>query len=105
MLDEFLDALQDKLQFDSPQLSFCTHYSWFGVVKKDRLGIEELHLFYNKKPGILSPNLLTFRVDYPDGGSERQKTRRDLPLHIEEEDGKGFSGQIAFADTGVVCYH
>lgn len=103
--DQFLDTLRGKLRFDSAQLAFCTHYSWFGLVKKERLGIEEAHLFYNRKPALLSPNLLTFRIERPQGASERAKTRHDLPLHIEEEDGHGFSGRIAFLESDILCYH
>ncbi len=105
MVNEFLDALRDRLQFDETAVSFCTHYSWFGLVKKDRLGIEAVELFYGPNPVLLSPNLLTFRVDHPRGGSERQKSRQNHALHIEEDDGQGFSGRIVFADTGVICYH
>ena len=38
----FLDALRGKLHFDEPSLAFCTHFSWFGAVNRDRLGIEYL---------------------------------------------------------------
>lgn len=105
MIDDFLSALDGKLRFETPQLAFCTHYSWFGITKHGRLGIEGTHLFYNRKPALLSPNLLTFRVDHPDGGSERSRSRFDQPLRILEDDGRGFEGEIAFADSDVLCYH
>lgn len=102
--DEFLSVLDGKLHFDLKQLAFCTHYSWFGVVKKERLGIEQVHLFYNRNPALLSPNLLTFHVDGPDGGSEWQKTRANSPLYVSEDDGKGFRGAMAFLDSDILCY-
>ena len=104
MSQQFLDILSGKLRFDSGYVSFCTHYSWFGVAKKDRLGIEELCLSYNRYPAVLSPNLLTFRIEHPEGGSERQANRADLPLQIEESDGQGFWGRITFADSDILCY-
>ena len=54
MTQKFLDALQDHVRFDSKNAAFCTHYSWIGVSKGDRLGIENLHLFYNRVPRLLS---------------------------------------------------
>lgn len=102
--DEFLGVLGGKLHFDIRQLAFCTHYSWFGVVKKERLGIEQVFLFYNRCPALLSPNLLTFHVDGPLGGSEWQKTRTNSPLCIEESDGHGFTGKMAFADSDILFY-
>ena len=104
MSEQLLDILSGKLKFDSACLSFCTHYSWFGVAKKDRLGVEELCLSYNRHAAVLSPNLLTFRVERPEGGSERQATRADQPLQIEESDGAGFTGKITFADSDILCY-
>jgi hypothetical protein len=102
--DEFLSVLDGKLHFDLKQLAFCTHYSWFGVVKHERLGIEQAHLFYNRNPALLSPNLLTFHVDGPDGGSEWQKTRTNSALSVSEDDGKGFTGKMAFLDSDILCY-
>ena len=104
MSEQLLDILSGKLKFDSACLSFCTHYSWFGVAKKDRLGIEELCLSYNRHAAVLSPNLLTFRIEHPEGGSERQAERADLPLQIEESDGQGFRGRITFTDCDILCY-
>lgn len=101
---EYLDALEGKLHFDLKQLAFCTHYSWFGVVKKERLGIEQIHLFYNRNAALLSPNLLTFHMDGPDGGSEWQKTRTNSALVVEEHDGRGFAGRMAFLDSDILCY-
>jgi hypothetical protein len=105
VIQEFGGALRGKLRFDSPQLAFCTQFSWFGIVKKDRLGIEETHLFYNRRPALLSPNLLTFRVEGPDGATERRKRHTNLPTAIEEEDGRGFAGRIAFLEPDIICYH
>lgn len=102
--DEFLSVLEGKLHFDVKQLAFCTHYSWFGVAKRDRLGIEQVFLFYNRCPTLLSPNLLTIRTDGPEGGSEWQKTRTNSPLCIEETDGRGFTGRMAFADSDILYY-
>ena len=85
-------------------MSFCTHFSWFGVTKNDRLGIEQVHLFYNRVAALLSPNFLTFRVDGADGARERQKVRHDHPLFIEESDGLGFTGRAAFLDNDILCY-
>jgi len=104
-VSRFLHTLRGKLRFDEPNLAFCTHFSWFGVVNRDRLGIEELHLFYNRVARLLSPNLLTFRIERPDGGSERQRKRIDLPLSIEEDDSRGFRGRLAFLDSDILCYH
>lgn len=104
MRAKYLNALEGKLHFDLKQLAFCTHYSWFGVVKKERLGIEQLHLFYNREPALLSPNLLTFHVDSPSGGSEWQKTRTNSALLVEESDGRGFNGKMAFLDSDILCY-
>lgn len=101
---EFLSILEGKLHFDLKQLAFCTHYSWFGVVKNERLGIEQLHLFYNRTAALLSPNLLTFHVEAPDGGREWQKTRRNSALCVEEDDGFGFTGKMAFLDSDILCY-
>lgn len=101
---EFLGVLDGKLHFDLKQLAFCTHYSWFGVVKKERLGIEQVHLLYNRCPALLSPNLLTFHVDGPDGGSEWQKTRTNGALSVDETDGRGFVGRMAFLDSDILCY-
>ncbi len=105
MLSGFLEALKGKLRFDSPQLAFCTHFSWFGVVKKDRLGIDEVHLFYNRRPAVLSPNLLTFRIERGAGGSERLKKQENHPLRVVEDDGQGFSGTMAFLEPDILCYH
>lgn len=102
--EEFANALEGKLHFDLKQLAFCTQYSWFGVVKKERLGIEQVHLFYNCKPALLSPNLLTFHMDGPEGGSEWQKSRTNLALSVEEQDGRGFVGRMAFLNSDVLCY-
>ena len=102
--DEFLSVLEGKLHFDVGQLAFCTHYSWFGIAKRERLGIEQVFLFYNRCPALLSPNLLTFHMDGPQGGSEWQKTRTNTPLCIEESDGRGFTGRMAFADSDVLYY-
>jgi len=101
---QFLDVLGGKLHFDIRQLAFCTHYSWFGVVKKERLGIEQVYLFYNRNPALLSPNLLTFHIDGAQGGSEWQKTRVNSPLQVDESDGHGFTGRMAFADSDIVYY-
>lgn len=105
MIQEFLDTIGKSLHFDEAPLSFCTQYSWYGVVKKDRLGIEGLYLTYNRIAAQLSPNFLTFRVERPGGGSERQRDRTDLPLSIEESDSKGFSGTLAFLQDDLLCYH
>lgn len=102
--EEFLHALEGKLHYDLKQLAFCTHYSWFGVVKKERLGVEQVHLFYNGQPALLSPNLLTFHIDIPGGGSEWQKTRKNQALYVEEDDGRGFTGRMAFLDSDILCY-
>ncbi len=102
--EDFLHALEGKLHFDLRQLAFCTHYSWFGVVKKERLGIEQVHLFYNREPALLSPNLLTLHIDGPEGGSEWQRRRSNRPLSVTEEDGQGFVGKMAFLDSDVLCY-
>ena len=104
MSQEFLGILEGKLRFDSAQMSFCTHFSWFGVTKNDRLGVEQLHLFYNRAPRLLSPNFLTLRVKSTDGARERQMERRDHPLFIEESDGHGFTGRAAFLDNDILCY-
>lgn len=104
MSQEFLDILNGMLSFKSAQLSFCTHFSWFGLVKNERLGLEELHLFYNRKARLLSPNFLTFRADGLDGARERQKKRQNHPLFIEETDGNGFIGRAAFLDNDILCY-
>jgi len=101
MVEEFLATLTDKLRFDEAHLSLCTHYSWFGLAKKDRLGLEDIYLFYNRVLGQLSPALLTIEID----DRSRQQSRRDLPLHIEETDGQGFSGRIAFTEPDILCYH
>lgn len=101
---DFLATLNGKLHFDLKQLAFCTHYSWFGVVKKERLGIEQVYLLYNRNPALLSPNLLTFHVDGPEGGSEWQKTRTNSALCVEEQDGRGFTGRMAFLGSDILCY-
>lgn len=101
---EFLDTLKGKLHFDLTQLAFCTQFSWFGVVKNERLGIEQLHLFYNRNPRLLSPNFLTFYIDEPAGGSEWQKKRTNQPLYVEEEGDQGFSGKMAFLEPDILCY-
>ena len=102
--DELVDVLEGKLHFDLKQLAFCTHFSWFGAAKKERLGIEQVFLFYNRNPALLSPNLLTFHIDGRDGGSEWQKTRANSALCIEEHDGRGFVGKMAFADSDILYY-
>jgi hypothetical protein len=103
---DFIETLRGVLRFDTPQLAFCTHFSWFGVVKKERLGIEETHLFYNRRRALLSPNLLTFRIRYGEScGCDGQRRRSNLPLAIEEHDGRGFSGKIAFLEPDILCYH
>lgn len=104
-LQEFLDTLEGKLRFDNPQLALCTHYSWFGVVDGRELGIGQTHLFYNRRPALLSPELLTLHVARSTGEASHAKTRAIKPLAIEESDGRGFEGTAAFADTDVVCYH
>ncbi len=104
MCDEFLSVLDGRLHFDIRQLAFCTHYSWFGVAKKERLGIEQVYAFYNRSPALLSPNLLTFHVDGPEGGSEWQKSRTNSALHVEESDGRGFAGRMAFTDSDILFY-
>ena len=89
------------MHFDTATLALCTHYSWIGVSKGSKLGVENLHLYYNRHVGLLSPQLLTFEVD----GQGESATRSDLPLAIEETDGRGFIGKICFADADIVCYH
>lgn len=102
--DELMGVLDGKLHFDLRQLAFCTHFSWFGVAKKERLGIEQAYLFYNRQPALLSPNLLTFHIDGPEGGSEWQKNRANSALSIEEDDGRGFAGKMAFLETDILVY-
>lgn len=104
-LQSFLNAAVARLRFDSVGAAFCTQFSWFSVAKRERLGIEELYLQYNQTSRLLSPNLLTFRVERPDGASERHRERTDSPLAIEENDGLGFSGKTAYLDTDIICYH
>ena len=105
MVNEFLDALNSKLRFDETAVSFCTHYSWFGLVKKDRLGIEAVELFYGPNPVLLSPQSAHFPRRAPAGGQPAaQEQAISHALHIEEDDGQGFSGRIEFADTGVIHY-
>lgn len=99
-----MNALDGKLHFDLKGLAFCTQYSWFGVVKKERLGIEQAHLFYNRRSALLSPNLLTFHIDGPEGGSEWQKKRTNSALSVTEDDGRGFNGRMAFLDSDILCY-
>ena len=102
--DEFLSALDGKLHFDLKQLAFCTQYSWFGVVKKERLGIEQTNLFYNRQAACLSPNLLTFHIERRDGETEWQQSRRNAALYVDESDGRGFIGRMAFLDSDILCY-
>ncbi len=104
-LQSFLNAATARLRFDSLGAAFCTQFSWFSVAKRDRLGIEELHLQYDQASRLLSPNLLTFRVERPDGATERHRERVDGPVAIEENDGLGFFGKTAYLDTDIICYH
>jgi len=105
MPDSFARALKNRMRFESRDLGLCAHGSWFGVCKKARLGIEELWLYYGRRAALLSPNLLTFRVERSSGSTERAKTRRDHPLHIDEDDGRGIRGRIEFAGRDILCYH
>ena len=105
MIQTFLDTLQDGLRFDSAQLAFCTHYSWFGVSKREKLGIENLWLYYNRAPRLLSSEFLTFEVSGSDQTSGASKNRRNFPLDIQEQGDHGFSGVIAFAEPDIICYH
>ena len=100
MYQDLVGALDGKLHFDSRRLSFCTCYSWFGLVKDDKLGIEQVHLFYNRRPALLSPDLLTFQCV-----GDSQKSRMDWALRIEERGEGGFAGVIEFLDADIVCYH
>lgn len=93
------------MRFDNPQLALCTHYSWFGIVDGSELGIGETHLFYNRRPALLSPGLLTLHVARSTGESSHARTRSHEPLAIQETDGRGFHGTVAFLDTDIACYH
>ncbi|MDO8586384.1 MAG: trehalase family glycosidase [Armatimonadota bacterium] len=110
MTQRFLDTLQGKLRFDSAHapwggLAFCAHYSWFGVNKQDKLGIEGLWLYYNRAPRLLSSEFLTFEVSRSGQTWGASSNRADLPLEIQEQGDHGFSGSIAFAGSDIICYH
>jgi len=105
MTQRFLDTLQGTLRFDSPDLDLCPHYSWFGVSKREKLGIENVRLYYSRASPLLSSEFLTFEVCRGSDVSVRTRTRADLPLEIQERGEYGFSGVTAFADMDIVCYH
>lgn len=105
MSQKFLEMLRGNVRFSGRQLALCTHYSWFGVAKQDKLGIEEVYLYYNRVSSLLSPNLLTFEIEYPHGVTNNQQERENLPLCIDEGDARSFTGSIIFRDTDILCYH
>ena len=104
MTQRFLDTLGGKLHF-SPNLDLCPHYSWFGVSKQNKLGIEHVRLYYNRASPLISSEFLTFEVSRGSDVSVKTRTRADLPLEIQEQGEYGFSGVISFADMDIVCYH
>lgn len=93
------------MRFNSPQLAFCTHYSWFGVVDGDQLGIGQTYLFYNRVPALLSERFLTLHVARSTGESSRATTKTLQPLAIEQSDDRGLRGTLTFCDTDILCYH
>ena len=105
MTQRFLDTLQGTLHFDSPDLDLCPHYSWFGVSKREKLGIENVRLYYSRASPLLASEFLTFEVSHGSDVSVKTKTRVDLPLEIQEQGEYGFTGVTAFADRDIVCYH
>ncbi|MDO8587709.1 MAG: trehalase family glycosidase [Armatimonadota bacterium] len=105
MTRSFIDTLKGKLRFESSHLAFCPHYSWFGVSKREKLGIEDLWLYYSRASPLLSSQFLTFEVGRGSDVSGKTKTRSDFALEIQEQGEHGFSGVIAFADLDIVCYH
>lgn len=101
MLQDFLETLNGHTRVDVPQLSFSTQFSAFGVTKAEKLGLEGMHLCYNRFPAMLAEDFLIFNVD----GDDSQKSRENHPLDIQEEGNSGFEGKIAFLDTDILCYH
>ncbi|MDO8589009.1 MAG: hypothetical protein Q7T82_18435 [Armatimonadota bacterium] len=85
MTQSFIDTLKGKLRFDSSHLSFCPHYSWFGVSERERLGIEDLWLYYSRASPLLSTEFLTFEVTRGGDVSEKVKSSVNLPLEIQEQ--------------------
>lgn len=103
--EDFCSVLSERLRFDVPQLSFCTHYSWFGITPGERPGIGTTHLFYNRFPGILSPQLLSLQTESPVAKRSFPVRRLMKPLAVEEQDGGGLQGTLAFLESDIVCYH
>lgn len=103
--EDFCSILSERLRFDVPQLSFCTHYSWFGITPGAKPGIGQTHLFYNRFPGVLSPQLLSLQAESPISKGSCNVTRSMKPLAIEERDEDGLQGKLAFLATDIVCYH
>ena len=101
-----VELLDGRMDYASANTALCTHGSWFGLVKADRLGLEAIHQFYGRKPALLSPDFLTFDVQYASGGAPAGPPERvNGPLAIQETDGSAVRGVAAFCASDILCYH
>ncbi|KPJ63838.1 hypothetical protein AMK68_02980 [candidate division KD3-62 bacterium DG_56] len=102
-VDEFAAALQGKLHYNDARTALCTHYSHIGVTKTERLGMEGVWIYYNRKRTEVSPALLTIRIAAPAGQISAPRTREETPLSITET-ADAVTGTLLFAATDALQY-